>query len=175
LFLIPGGTLHCAGANNLVLEISATTYIFTFKMYDWQRMDLDGKPRPLNIDRALENLHFDRKGARIREEFVSRPVELSRGNDWRLVHLPTHHEHFYDVHRFEFDTEVTGHTDGSPQVMALVEGSSVIVETKGGMRRQFSYVETFVVPAAAESYKLINAGQQRAMVVKAFVKHSSVQ
>jgi len=175
LFLIPGGTVHSSGVNNLVLEISATTYIFTFKMYDWQRMDLDGMPRTLNIDRAMENLQFDRKGDRIAKEFVSRPMVLSHGDDWRLVHLPTHSKQFYDVHRFEFNSAVESLTEGSPHVLSLVEGSTVIVETKSGMREQYSFAETFVIPAAAESYRLINTGPQRAMVVKAFLKSSSIQ
>jgi mannose-6-phosphate isomerase class I len=170
LYLIPNGTIHCSGVDNLVLEISATPYIYTFKMYDWMRLDLDGQPRPLNIDRAMENLYFERQGERVRRELVSQPRIAESGSDWQIVHLPTHQEHFYDVHRLEFDTRLEVNTGGSPHILMLVEGSHLRLETASGESQMFSYAETFVVPAAAERYTLINQGEERVRVVKAFMK-----
>ncbi|MFD2872607.1 class I mannose-6-phosphate isomerase [Mucilaginibacter ximonensis] len=170
LFLIPSGTIHSAGANNLVLEISATPYIFTFKMYDWLRLDLDGNPRPINIDHAFNNLVFDRKGDKVQQELISKPSVIEQGEGYELIHLPTHAGHFYDVHRFDFYKQVSATTDGTCHVMMLVEGDAVLLETADGTKHKFAYAETFVIPAAAQSYTLTNLGANKARVVKAFLK-----
>jgi mannose-6-phosphate isomerase class I len=170
LFLIPNGTVHSAGAGNLVLEISATPYIFTFKMYDWLRLDLDGNPRPINIDHAFNNLDFSRKGNKVQQELISNPILLSSTNDTKIIHLPTHPQHFYDVHRLEFENEIEVELNGSCHVLMIVEGQLVQVETAAGVKSIFCYAETFVIPAAAGSYRLTNKGSSQLKVIKAFLK-----
>ena len=169
LFLIPAGTIHCSGKDNLVLEISNTPYIFTFKIYDWQRLDLNGKPRTLNVDRAFENLDFDRKGRLIEEEFISKPEVLDRGEDWALINLPTHEEHLYAIHRIEFENSVHIATENRFHVLNLVEGASAEIITEQHTMA-IHYGETVVIPAAAGAYTLKNRGEQTAKMVKAFMK-----
>lgn len=169
LYLIPPGTIHSAGKNNLILEISSTPYIYTFKMYDWLRLGLDGKPRPLNIDRGMDNLVFDRAGAKVEEELISKPLELQSEEHWSLEHLPTHKEHFYDVHRYTVITSVTVYTSGKVHVLNLVEGDAVEIITRDRSVIYY-YAETFIIPAAIKEYTINNLGKKPIKVIKAFIK-----
>lgn len=169
LFLIPNGTIHASGVNNLVLEISNTPYIFTFKMYDWQRLDLNSQPRPINIEHAFNNLYFERNGNYVEEKLISHPVVEEEWSEGRKLKLPTHEEHFFTVDRYEFTGAVEINTNNQAHVCMLVEGEKVEV-TANGRSAMFHFAETFVVPAAAGSYQIKQKENKKAFVVVAYVK-----
>ncbi len=170
LFLIPHGTIHGAGVGNLILEISATPYIFTFKLYDWLRPDLDGKPRPLNISRGMENLDFSRSGPEVVSTLISRSRVVASGEGWTKEHVPTHAMHYYDVYRFRFRGEVEGLTGGSVHILSLVEGGEIDVGAGAGPVCRYHFAETFVISAAAGSYRLVHRGEGESVVVVACMK-----
>lgn len=169
LFLIPAGTIHCSGENNLVLEISNTPYIFTFKIYDWQRLDLDGNPRPLNISRAMENLDFGRNGQSVGKELISKQEIKEKGDDWKIVNLATHKEHLYSTERLEFENSIRVNTENRFHVLNLVEGKSVNI-ISDNHKVTLRYAETIVIPAATGEYVIENYEAGKAKILKAFMK-----
>jgi predicted NBD/HSP70 family sugar kinase/mannose-6-phosphate isomerase class I len=171
LFLIPNGTIHASGTNNMVLEISSTPYIFTFKMYDWVRPGLDGKPRPINVEHGFKNVYFDRKGQRVVDEFISKQNVVKEFTNGRKVSLPTHEEHFYAVDRYEFTGEMEIETLGHCHICMLVEGDKAQVSA-GDHSQEFKYAETFVIPANVPKYKINYKGDKKAFVVVSYVKDS---
>lgn len=58
---LPAGTPHGSGEGNVVLEISATPYLYSLCLYDWLRRDLDGSFRPVHVEHAMANVACARR------------------------------------------------------------------------------------------------------------------
>ena len=155
-FLIPAGTIHCSGRNSMVLEISATPYIFTFKLWDWGRPGLDGKPRPIHLEHGLANIQWDRDTDWVKENLINRVCPVAHGPGWKEERTGLHAYEFIETRRHWFEQPVIHENRGSVHVLNLVEGQAALVESPDQSFDPFvvHYVETFIVPAAVEKYSL---------------------
>jgi mannose-6-phosphate isomerase class I len=174
-FLIPAGTVHCSGEGGMVLEISATPYIFTFKLWDWGRLGLDGLPRPINLERGKANIAWDRDTEWTRENLINRVQPVSEGEGWREERTGLHDREFIETRRHWFTGTVQHHTDGGVNVLNLVEGDEVIIESPAGAFEPYviHYAETFIVPADVGPYTIRPHGPslgKECATLKAYVR-----
>ncbi len=173
--LIPPGTLHSSGRNSVVLEISATPYIFTFKLWDWDRLGLDGKPRPINVDHGENVIEWSRDGEFAQRELINRFESVGEGEGWREERTGLHELEFIETRRHWFTGKTPHHTEGNLNVLNLVEGEEAVVESPSGAFEPFvvHYAETFIVPAHVGAYTITPAGKsagKECATIKAFVK-----
>lgn len=177
--LIPAGTVHCSGVNGVVLEISATPYIFTFKLWDWGRMGLDGKPRPISLQHGKNNIQWNRVTGWTRENILNRVEQIAEGEGWIEERTGLHENFFIETRRHWFSEKVMHHTGGVVNVINLVEGREVIVESPDHLFAPFvvHYAETFIVPAGVGVYTIRPYGEsngQRCATLKAFINEQNL-
>jgi mannose-6-phosphate isomerase class I len=153
-FLIPAGTIHCSGKDCMVLEISATPYIFTFKLWDWGRPGLDGKPRPIHLEHGLANVQWTRTTEWVKRSLVNRVEPIASGKGWREERTGLHELEFIETRRHWFTSSVEHDTRGTVHVLNLVQGEQAVVESPNGAFKPFEvhYAETFIVPAQVGAY-----------------------
>jgi mannose-6-phosphate isomerase class I len=159
-FLIPAGTVHCSGKDSMVLEISATPYIFTFKLWDWGRLGLDGRPRPIHLDHGAANIQWNRTTEWVRDSLINRVEPVSASEGWREERTGLHELEFIETRRHWFTGTVPHDTKGTVHVLNLVEGEEVVVESPSGAFDPFivHYAETFIVPAVVGPYTIRPTG-----------------
>ncbi|MFT3825295.1 MAG: class I mannose-6-phosphate isomerase [Chitinophagaceae bacterium] len=173
--LIPAGTIHCSGKNAMVLEISATPYIFTFKLWDWGRMGLDGKPRPINIEHGSKVLDWSRQTAFTKRELINTVTTVASGDGWTEERTGLHEREFIETRRHWFSKTVVHETGHSVNVLNLVEGKEAIVESPTGAFEPFvvHYAETFVIPEQVKVYTIRPYGEsegKQCATIKAYVR-----
>lgn len=154
--LIPAGTTHCSGAGTMVLEISATPYIFTFKLWDWGRLDLDGKPRPIHLDHGMANIQWDRDTKWVHENLVGQTTVVHQDENALVERTGLHEREFIDTSRYTTASSVTVARNGSVHVLNLVDGARARLVSPDGAFAPFElhYAETCILPQAAGDYRI---------------------
>ncbi len=170
LFLIPSGTVHCSGRDNLVLEISATPYIFTMKIYDYLRRDSRGNMRPIHLEHAFANVDPARRAHWVQEHLVVRPRVVRAGEGWAEYQLGDQDLMFYAIHRLEFNDAIDDETRAAFVILNLVEGETCAISIGGQVIADLQFAETLIIPASVPRYTLVNRGSRHCKVIKAFVK-----
>lgn len=171
-FLIPAGTVHCSGSESMVLEISATPYIFTFKLWDWGRLGLDGKPRPIYLEHGAKVIDWTRDTNWTKDHLINRIEPIAEGDGWSEERTGLHEMEFIETRRHWFEKSVEHDTEGRVNVLNLVEGEEAVVESPTGAFEPFivHYAETFIVPASVGRYTIRPTGREKCATVKAYVR-----
>jgi mannose-6-phosphate isomerase class I len=177
-FLIPAGTIHCSGRDSMVLEISATPYIFTFKLWDWGRTGLDGRPRPIHLRHGAQNIQWGRTAEWVRRSLINRVEPLAAGDGWREERTGLHELEFIETRRHWFTGTTPHNTGAGVNVLNLVEGVEAVVESPSSAFEPFAvhYAETFIVPAQVGPYTIRPHGQAEGSLcatMKAFVREDA--
>ena len=159
----------------MVLEISATPYIFTFKLWDWGRLGLDGLPRPVHLQHGEQVIDWQRDTQWVNDNLVNRIEPVAEGEGWREERTGMHEREFIETRRHWFSAPVTHHTHGGVNVLNLVEGAEAVVDSPSGAFAPFSvrYAETFIIPASVGEYRISPSGQgtgQQLATIKAWVR-----
>ena len=173
-FSIPAGTVHCSGAGNVVLEISATPYIFTFKLWDWGRNGLDGRPRPIHLEHGLANIQWERTSAWVQQELIDQTSPVASGHGWTEERTGLHSTEFLETRRHWFTAPVPHDTQGTLQVLNLVQGQAATISspTDAFPELHLHYAETVILPASLGAYTISPAAptSEPLATLKAYVR-----
>ena len=172
-FLLPGGTLHSSGVNQVVLEIGCWTVgSYTFKMYDYLRTDLDGTRRPIHSKHGINVIDTSRNEEYVKTKLVPERKILDKGDDWTEFIVGEHEKMFFQLRCIELYTQVQSKTNGKFHVLNLVEGQKARIESldDSSAAYEIEYLEMVVVPACLGRYRIINMGAGPITIHKTLLK-----
>ena len=173
-FLIPAGTIHCSAADTMVLEVSSTPYNFTFKLWDWDRVGLDGLPRPIHIQDGLNNIRWDRTTEWVKDNLVNQISVIDQADDVLEEKTGLHELEFIETRRFTASKKTYHDASDGFHICNLVDGKTAVIESSDGSFEPFTvhYAETFIIPAAVGKYTIRPAEPgQEIKFIKAYVRH----
>ncbi len=172
-FLIPGGTIHASGRNQVILEIGSLSIgSYTFKLYDYLRKDFDGEYRPIHSHYGELVLARDRDSSFVKERLNIEPKLLAQGDGWQEYLVGEDPLVYYTCRRLYVDDHYDGDTNGAFHVVALVDGDAVTVRSKSDPRKCYhlNYLDIVVIPASIGEYVIENETGNPTVVYKVLVQ-----
>jgi mannose-6-phosphate isomerase len=136
---LPAGTVHAIGAGLLIAEIQ-TPSDTTYRIFDWNRVDEKGRPRPIHIEEALESIHFDSSADNLSVTTVGRLVDseffkVDKGHQMRNCEVLL--------------------SAGQMRTLIILGGFGTIVDA--GTTTEFKAGETILIPATYEGVMRFSA------------------
>jgi mannose-6-phosphate isomerase len=136
---LPAGTVHALGAGLLVVEIQQSSDV-TYRLFDWNRLGQDGKPRPLQVEQALEAVDFERgpvapvRGGSVKGDsppFVDTKIGTVPTQRSQVTRLVEGDRFVWD--RWEFDLPLSVGGDQRCHILAVLEGAVSIEGDPSGL------------------------------------------
>ena len=160
-FLIPAGTIHASGRNQVILEIGSLTIgSYTYKMYDYMRKDLDGNLRPIHTYHGDKVLRRDFRENWVKENLIQAPRTIREGDGFREYIVGEHDLLYFSLRNVRFPERYTDETTDRFHVLVLVEGEKCLIRSLTDPSRCFhqNYLDMVIVPAGFGPYEVINEG-----------------
>ena len=151
ILFIPAGVIHSIGEGILLAEIQENSDI-TYRLFDWNRLGIDSKPRELHIEKALDVINFLHpvknpfvKGLVIEEENFTRTICVSCDKFTTEV---------FDVHR-----EYKGYLNGEKCEMFISIDGNFLIEYAERKTTELLKGETLLMPASLGSFRIRGEGR----------------
>ena len=153
LFLIPAGTVHALGKNQVCLEIG-TSYGYTFHIYDYLRPDLKGNLREIHLNHAFNSLKTYRDKKWVKKSLIPNPIEIRKYKNSKELLLGRRREMIFEVRRLEIDEEWKDNANDKFHILVLVKGKKAKIFSKKDKESSvdIDYTRTIIIPANFGEY-----------------------
>ena len=176
--MLPAGTIHSSGRNQVILEIGSLTIgSYTYKMYDYLRLDFDGKQRPIHTKLGELNVNQKRRHSVIhdpssKDYIVQEPRLAASGEGWEEYIVGENEQLYFSLRRLEFEKTCPQRTEGKFCVLTLVDGEHIRVRSKAHPERYYdaNFMDLVVVPADLDEYEIVNLGAEPVRVHKTLLR-----
>lgn len=144
-FVLLPGTIHAIGAGVVLAEIQQTSDI-TYRIYDWDRPDVNGKLRELHNEEAVETINFELIDTRSKyNEELNQAVQIGKTD-------------YFSVNKLKLSKNTTRQVNFSSsfKVYMCVAGRAIIVVNN--FSEEIQVGETVLIPASLEKIEFKTSG-----------------